>query len=465
MVGSNDLDLLPIEAKEVPEPLLKLTLRAITPVALRGATQKRTAEVGAILGRARYWLRALLGSVTKDDGTPLSHAEVALYEAEVFGSTAWSPRFDIQFDAPTDKDRTEVERDNAYSYVIWPLRDKENDGDIQLHPWPAGSQFQFALRSASYPLDSARGRALAAALWCLFNLGGLGARTTRGFGALRVEAVTGKLADEFARLTPEMEVHRRWAPPQNPQTVSEAWFQFLAGGLIAAGEAVASLVGNGATPAGLTKDEKRYKQGTKEALPEWNSFRAGHWQLKLLSFDQRAPCWNRDNNIIPPPPIWSRPLVEISDRLSTYRQTGPRRSRVRRDRQGIKRTISISPTVKDEPQLIAARARADDPIDLKHDEFGLPRQAAHVMVTTKSGADRRTSPVMLRPVELNNGKIGILVLVFRSKFVRGGHQVVDSKKNHLADVEPVNWALPEITNFVREMTANSVDGKALVELS
>ncbi|RKN33829.1 type III-B CRISPR module RAMP protein Cmr1 [Micromonospora musae] len=150
-------------------------------------------RVSSLRGAMRYWLRAIAGA---EVGNQI-HVLAAL-ESRVFGSTTRASSVAMRVPKPPPVSRNSqpdwCKRDDArwIGYLAGQGLSKPAGRGCQLtRPFVApGTTFDLQLR---LPRDDDTAALVMAALWSLCRYGGLGARTRRGFGGLRVIAVEGHL--------------------------------------------------------------------------------------------------------------------------------------------------------------------------------------------------------------------------------------------------------------------------------
>lgn len=152
-------------------PKLELTLETVTPLFLAGADARGTPELRppAFRGAMRYWLRAALGGVIGDNNLKALHA----LESAVMGNTDFGSPIQLQL-------RGDL---------------KFSDQKILLHKdgRQAGQRKAFSIRQ-SFKLtmrqlrsnDEAIWQAACSALNLALLFGGVGLRSRRGFGTLRI---------------------------------------------------------------------------------------------------------------------------------------------------------------------------------------------------------------------------------------------------------------------------------------
>ncbi|WP_434739315.1 type III-B CRISPR module RAMP protein Cmr1 [Micromonospora sp. SH-82] len=160
-------------------------------------------RVSSLRGAMRYWLRAMAGATVGDRIDVL-----AALESRVFGNTSQASSVALRIPAPQQCVRNPqpdwCRRDDArwIGYLAGQGLSKPADGNRRCELTRSfvtpGTPFDLQLRFG--PNKDAAALAVAT-LWSLCRYGGLGARTRRGFGGLRIVAAEGDLP---APWTPEM---------------------------------------------------------------------------------------------------------------------------------------------------------------------------------------------------------------------------------------------------------------------
>jgi CRISPR-associated protein Cmr1 len=151
-----------------------------------------TIRATEIRGHLRFWWRATRGGQFSDDLKKMKEAEDELWGAASSGDAAFPSKVRIQIETThrgnkfVAKNRrgeiVEVHAlDSPYSYAAFPLRDRKQHV-IE------GVKFTLSIQ---YP--SAAGTDVEAALWAWETFGGIGGRTRRGFGAVKLLKVNGKV--------------------------------------------------------------------------------------------------------------------------------------------------------------------------------------------------------------------------------------------------------------------------------
>ena len=156
-------------------PSIRLTVETITPLLMYGADQEQPELRGsAFRGMLRYWLRAVLS-------TEHTYPQ-ALYKAEsaILGSTEQGSKVTVRIQKHP---RTQPEPEQ------WVLPERTSRGwRARYNGFPPDSEFRIVL--ATHPLDSsfilADDSPLVKALFLMAHIGGLGRRSRRGSGNLRV---------------------------------------------------------------------------------------------------------------------------------------------------------------------------------------------------------------------------------------------------------------------------------------
>lgn len=149
---------------------VELALETVTPLFLGGAAQQAELRPSSMRGALRYWLRALLGGIIGDNNL----GELQRLEAEVFGSTEGGSAVVVRLSQPSFQQSKE------------PLLPHKNQAFADAVP--AGISFDLTL--SLRPRTELR--LLEVATWSVLlwlTLGGIGRRSRRGAGSLRVKEV------------------------------------------------------------------------------------------------------------------------------------------------------------------------------------------------------------------------------------------------------------------------------------
>lgn len=151
---------------------VELKLQTVTPLILGGAEQQPELRPASVRGALRYWFRAALGGVIGDDDEALRNLRRG--EAEIFGDTERGSAVVVRL-VPPDPDFTPADE------FILPHR---SQGPVKVVPVDEEFYIILSLR------PRANAKALEMATWSallLLTLGGLGRRSRRGGGSLRVK--------------------------------------------------------------------------------------------------------------------------------------------------------------------------------------------------------------------------------------------------------------------------------------
>ena len=181
---------------------LSVDLEIVTPLFLGGANPQGPPELRppSVRGALRFWWRAWHQACA-----PSTTAE-ELYRAEsqVFGNTgAASPLVVRTAGHPQRIDMARPEQPAGLNYLLYGLHTRSSEGPVRLRYRPAfnpGQHLSIALSGRLAPGGARLNPEALAALWLLCNLGGLGARTRRGAGAVRVLNVQGTWPDALPPL-------------------------------------------------------------------------------------------------------------------------------------------------------------------------------------------------------------------------------------------------------------------------
>jgi len=178
-------------------PEVIFTLRTLTPLFLAGADQS-TAEVRApsLRGLMRYWQRALVGGLA-----PL--AAVREVESAVFGATDRGSAVSVRVSTPSQQPVTFNEqisvraggiwRATGKGYMLWTMA---RSGRAERENVKEARRYfpagtTFRVTLSARGTDTARLDQAVVAFWLLTHLGGIGSRARRCAGSLAVQAVDG----------------------------------------------------------------------------------------------------------------------------------------------------------------------------------------------------------------------------------------------------------------------------------
>jgi len=174
---------------------LKLTLETVTPLFLGGADQQPELRPTAFRGALRFWLRALLGAHIGDDLKRL-HEE----ENKVFGSTGGASPIAIRvWGTPTVDDQFKLKNESrGVQYLYFSMQPWKGE---PRYPFAVREQFSLKLWTRAGVSENLAFKQACAALWLLVHLGGVGGRSRRGAGNLRVVSVdAGVWPEDLPRL-------------------------------------------------------------------------------------------------------------------------------------------------------------------------------------------------------------------------------------------------------------------------
>lgn len=192
----------------------KLHLTVTTPLfSNNGDPQRAEIRVPSIRGVMRFWLRALAGIMAGDNLRALNQIE-----NQVLGNTAESSPVKLRIPHQPESRHERLPKflspDNqnkGISYLLG-LGLASLGSDKKMHLTrafiPPGQDFELWLRFTGKDTN-AHATALSA-LWLACTYGGLGARTRRGFGGLRITGVEGELPEpwtETSILTPGLDFY------------------------------------------------------------------------------------------------------------------------------------------------------------------------------------------------------------------------------------------------------------------
>lgn len=153
---------------------LTVTLETVTPLFLGGANPRGAPELRppAFRGALRYWLRAALGGVIGDNNLEALHD----LESSVFGSTDFGSRIHVRLSGLDGGPRSNVEK-------ILPHKEGREAGARQAIQ--AAQRFVLMLSTPDY-VSQEVWKASIGALRLSVIFGGVGLRSRRGYGTLRI---------------------------------------------------------------------------------------------------------------------------------------------------------------------------------------------------------------------------------------------------------------------------------------
>ncbi|MFE1100414.1 type III-B CRISPR module RAMP protein Cmr1 [Nocardiopsis alba] len=178
-----------------------LRLRTVTPTFNSdGDPELAEIRVSSIRGEMHTWLRAMAGILAGDDPTLLR-----AMENRVLGSTKHASPIRLRVPKQPDSVRARFPdflqgRDQGrwIAYLLGPglTNWSRDDSAMELNRAfiPAGQEFELKVRLDGTDHDAHK--CALAALWLSLTYGGIGARTRRGFGAVRIVDVEGPLPEQ-----------------------------------------------------------------------------------------------------------------------------------------------------------------------------------------------------------------------------------------------------------------------------
>ncbi|MCL0057508.1 type III-B CRISPR module RAMP protein Cmr1 [Dehalococcoidales bacterium] len=349
---------------------LSFKVQVVTPLFVSGANQDNPEiRPPSIKGVLRFWYRAMMGGVIGTDLNQLNELE-----GNLFGSTETASLLRLRLVSPPPVDENFSLRKLELGYLGFGLKGRK--------PFPAGSTFEFTIDDD--PRISQYKGLLFGAIWLLTNLGGLGARTRRGFGSLKLTNV-----DEV--------IPENW----------RAWFQLPSKKNDLKNELVNYF------KRGITSIRQVYKEfaGGKVApvssLPSFSVIAPEFFDLKILG-EKNSPA-------VKSFPDWKKAMEAIYDHSRGFREDDTkhkvRRVQVRRGHRDIYVTKDYDKiknwSKEREPKLIL-------PI------FGLPLHfqfgGRRIQVIGEKH-ERRASPLMFRVFKLGDKAYFVVLLRFRAQFL------------------------------------------------
>lgn len=265
------------------QPLsLTVTLETVTPLFLGGAEPKEKGSLPELRppsfrGAMRYWLRAALGGVIGDRNLEGLHK----LESAVFGSTDYGSPINIRL-LPTG-----AELKSSPKPI---LPHKPNSGTRPA--FNSGQRFELRMWQ-SHSQDQTIWQAACAALRLALTFGGVGLRSRRGYGTMRIVKSSGP-----ALLPPMPTSLNGW----------EEYARRTAEGGIVAARALAesqkvSLVGS-------TKGPAKFPSATQDGIAQISAFTADSAETVIRGFMQKTQPHPALGGIQPrqSSPLWVRPI-------------------------------------------------------------------------------------------------------------------------------------------------------------
>ncbi|MGB9844474.1 MAG: type III-B CRISPR module RAMP protein Cmr1 [Methanothermobacter tenebrarum] len=206
-----------------------LKVENITPIFIAGADQKYIDNEGlrapTLKGLLRWWFRALMGGMVPTD-------TLRSFEEKIFGSTDKKSPVRVLSFCDSQPSKINIPSNLQYLWFSIKLQKKRRE---RLYCYPPGTEFEVILRSENNFLDLVAG-----CLWLLIYLGGVGSRSRRGAGSLKVKRVKSSsynfvydfvfrgnnvsdaknfMEENLKRIFNNFKeyVNEKYDPPQNPQ--------------------------------------------------------------------------------------------------------------------------------------------------------------------------------------------------------------------------------------------------------
>jgi len=363
-------------------------LEVVSPLFLAGADQGeaelRTASIRGVL---RFWFRAMMGGLTQGDWT-----KVASLEAAVFGNTERASRVRIRV-VPIDlrvvkPDGPPVALEAGFFYLGFPFYQWAGRGQYRLLRayFEPGSAFRLDFSLRPGPDGELLERILWGTLWLWTHMGGLGARSRRGFGGVQVRSETPDLGLKFK-------------PPPKPLQLVE----HFRGGLRWIESAFREFAERQEVRAAgsiFTPSDSR---------PPFSSL--AKWRAVLVTRD------NWDN--------WQGVLADLGRFIRCFRNQSP--SDLRRPTPDYSRVVAHYLPIRRGSRWLLRHSGVAS-WDLTNDAFGLPiqfRSSSRRLSATltwrleNEDYDRRASPLMVRLLRLE-GQYVVVLLLLESEFLPSG---------------------------------------------
>jgi CRISPR-associated protein Cmr1 len=358
-------------------------IETVTPLFVGGSNPREQPEIRAasFRGALRFWLRALLGGVLGDRPD-----KIFQYESQVFGSTDHTSPVVVRVshqNLPSICYSELTQSRAGIAYLFFGARQTRSEPERKAIASDSKFSCTFHLRAGAQNPKALR--AVAAALWLLTNLGGLGMRARRGGGGLRV-------------------VSTDWSDPSLPSLIFQA-----------------------RTPEQL---QSALKHGLHR-LREW-AVEAFEGSLSPTfetqpAFDVLHPGWCSIA-------VVNREFDDWKGALDAFGQTMQRfRSRYEPDYTNVKAVLQSGNRLK--PVQRAA--------------FGLPIVfyfgSLNGERATLEGEEheRRASPLLVRVTKLANGKCVLVLTRFRSPLLPAGERLQLRHRNRQIRTDQPNDTLLE----------------------
>lgn len=259
---------------------LTVTLETVTPLFLGGAEPRGTPELRppAFRGALRYWLRAALGGAIGDNNLPGLHQ----LESAVFGSTDYGSPICVRLPNPL--------LPQSSAEKILPHKDSPQAG--QRRAFKAGQKIELLI-SQLRSRDDAVWKAACGALNLALTFGGVGLRSRRGYGTLRV------VQSSDPALV-----------PLTPASI-EGWRQHIKQAAENAVTSASDLAqSQGVSQVDLPVNLVRYPCATRKGLIWFCDLKAASAMAAVTQFMQRVPKTQALGGIRPrqASPLWVRPI-------------------------------------------------------------------------------------------------------------------------------------------------------------
>ena len=343
-------------------PKFQVTLETVTPLFLGGSNPRGEPELRAasFRGALRFWFRALLGGVLGDRPD-----EIFKRESEVFGSTDHASPVVVQIERRTLNfiGYSQMTQNRAgIAYLFFGARRFGNEPERKAIK--SGSQFTFTIRLRTGVEDPKVFRAAYASLWLLTSLGGLGMRSRKGGGNLRV--------------------------------ISADWDD----------ELLPPLVLQAQTPEQLQKElQDGLHRLRKWAAETFNGSLSPTFQAQP-TFDVLHPDWCSIAVVNREFANWSEALNEFGQAMQQFRRRRqPDYNNVKAVLQGGNRLTSVQRAAFGLPIVFYFRSL---------EKSGTLEGEEH---------DRRASPLLVRVTKLASGKCALVLIRFRSPLLPAGERL------------------------------------------
>ena len=400
-------------------PSITFELETVTPLFLSGADQT-VAELRppAFRGALRYWFRAIASSVA-----PFN--EVKQWENKVFGNTDSSGAVIIRVQSnqlSSSKFLTKNEDFSGLSYLYFSAY--KGSGKDARGCFPPGSSIKIVLQTRFPSPENLQYLKLASgAMWALINLGGIGSRSNRGAGNLRLKSYKADITD-----------------------INAIPFKLRANNLTELSSSISD---------GITKVKTIYR----EILARTHSFSAASSEFDILDPKVSALyLWQPEN--LEDAEEWDFILDVLGTQYQDFRK---------RYKNAIEDDY---PQVK---QWIETRGKSDL-TTIKRAAFGLPIQfyfsslqkkklpAYKASLEASQKINRSSSPLHFKVIPVNDENFAILIIHFKTSLLPSNGKLKLTTKLILKDKKPqpisVQCSVPDqsiISEFISTLNASSVD--------